>query len=146
MIRVVTSILLVIAVFDISSPELHAQQLRSRIDEVAREIEPKVINWRRHFHQYPELSNREFKTSAKVAEHLRSLGIEVQTGVAKTGVVGILKGPKPGPVIALRADMDALPVTERNDLAFISRETTTFNGQETGVMHACGHDAHVAIL
>lgn len=121
-------------------------KLISKADQMAKEVEPKVIEWRRHFHQYPELSNREVKTAAKVAEHLKSLGIEVQTGVAKTGVVGILKGSKPGPVIALRADMDALPVTERNSLAFASKERTTFNGQETGVMHACGHDAHVAIL
>jgi amidohydrolase len=118
----------------------------TRLDQMAKEIEPKVIEWRRHFHQYPELSNREVKTAGKIAEHLRSLGIEVQTGVAKTGVVGLLKGGKPGPVIALRADMDALPVTERNSLPFASKEKTTFNGQETGVMHACGHDSHVAIL
>jgi amidohydrolase len=121
-------------------------KLQTRLDQQAKEIEPKVVEWRRHFHQYPELSNRETKTAAKVAEHLRSLGMEVQTGVAKTGVVALLKGAKPGPVIALRADMDALPVTERNSLPFASKEKTTFNGQETGVMHACGHDAHVAIL
>ncbi|MFZ6014180.1 MAG: amidohydrolase [Bacteroidota bacterium] len=121
-------------------------KLQSKIDQQAKEVEAKVIEWRRNIHQYPELSNREFKTSAKVAEHLKSLGFEVKTGVAKTGVVGILKGAKPGPVIGLRADMDALPVTERNSLPFASKETTTFNGQETGVMHACGHDSHVAIL
>ena len=121
-------------------------KLQARVDQMAKEAEPRMIEWRRHFHQYPELSNREFKTSAKIAEHLKSLGIEVRTGVAKTGVVGILKGAKPGPVIALRADMDALPVTERNNLPFASKEKTTFNGQETGVMHACGHDAHVATL
>lgn len=121
-------------------------KLQARADQMAKEIEKKVIDWRRHFHQYPELSNREEKTAARVADHLRSLGVEVKTGIAKTGVVGILKGSKPGPVIALRADMDALPVTERNDLAFASKEKTIFNGQETGVMHACGHDAHVAIL
>ncbi|MBT1703079.1 amidohydrolase [Chryseosolibacter indicus] len=121
-------------------------KLINKAEQMAKELEPKVIEWRRHFHQYPELSNREVKTSAKVAEHLKSLGIAVTTGVAKTGVVGILKGSKPGPVIALRADMDALPVTERNSLAFASKEKTIFNGQETGVMHACGHDAHVAIL
>ena len=109
-------------------------------------MEPKLIEWRRHFHQNPELSNREVKTAAKVAEHLKSLGIEVKTGVAHTGVVGILKGGKPGPVIALRADMDALPVVERNSLPFASKERTTFNGLETGVMHACGHDTHVSIL
>lgn len=121
-------------------------KLQAKIDQMAKDIEPKAIDWRRHFHQYPELSNREFKTSATVAEHLKSLGIEVHTGVAKTGVVGLLKGAKPGPVIALRADMDALPVTERNSLPFASKEKTTFNGLETGVMHACGHDSHVAIL
>ncbi len=121
-------------------------KLQEKLDQMAKDIEPKVIEWRRNLHQNPELSNREFKTSAKVAEHLKSLGIEVQTGIAKTGVVGILKGGKPGPVVALRADMDALPVTERNSLPFASKEKTTFNGQETGVMHACGHDAHTAIL
>lgn len=121
-------------------------KLQAKIDLQAKEMESKVIEWRRHMHQYPELSNRETKTAAYVAEHLKSLGIEIQTGVAKTGVVGLLKGGKPGPVIALRADMDALPVTERNSLAFASKEKTTFNGQETGVMHACGHDSHVAIL
>ena len=121
-------------------------KLQARVDQMAKGIESKVIEWRRHFHQYPELSNRETKTAAKVAEHLKSLGIEVQTGVAHTGVIGLLKGGMPGPVIALRADMDALPVTERNDLPFASKEKTTFNGQETGVMHACGHDTHMAIL
>lgn len=119
---------------------------QSRIDQLAKAIEPKVIEWRRHFHEFPELSNREFKTSEKIAEHLKGLGIEVQTGVAHTGVVGILEGGKPGPVIALRADMDALPVTERNSLPFASKATTTFNDQEVGVMHACGHDTHMAIL
>ncbi len=121
-------------------------KLQAKIDLQAKEMESKVIEWRRHMHQYPELSNRETKTAAYVAEHLKSLGIEIQTGIAKTGVVGLLKGGKPGPVIALRADMDALPVTERNSLAFASKEKTIFNGQETGVMHACGHDSHVAIL
>lgn len=109
-------------------------------------IEAKVIEWRRDFHQNPELSNREFKTADKIAAHLESLGIEVQTGVAKTGVVGILKGDLPGKVIALRADIDALPVTERNDLPFKSEVVTEFLGTETGVMHACGHDTHTAIL
>lgn len=121
-------------------------KLPSKIEQLAKSIEPKVIEWRRHFHQYPELSNREVKTSAKIAEHLKSLGIEVKTGVAHTGVVGLLKGGKPGPVIALRADMDALPVTERNGLPFASKVVTTFNDQEVGVMHACGHDSHMAIL
>lgn len=109
-------------------------------------IESKVIEWRRDIHQNPELSNREFKTAEKIAAHLRSLGMEVQTGVAKTGVVGILKGDNPGKVVGLRADIDALPVTERNDLPFKSQVNTTFLGQDTGVMHACGHDTHTAIL
>lgn len=121
-------------------------KLQAKLDQQAKEIEARVIEWRRDFHQNPELGNREFKTGAKIAEHLKSLGIKVQYPVAKTGVVGILEGGKPGPVIALRADMDALPVTERNSLPFASKVKTTFNGQETGVMHACGHDAHVSIM
>lgn len=121
-------------------------KLQSKVDQQAIEIEQKVITWRRHFHQYPELSNREFKTAAYVAEHLKGLGLEIQTQVAHTGVVALLKTGKPGPVIALRADMDALPVTERNNLPFASKEKAIFNEQETGVMHACGHDSHTAIL
>jgi len=112
----------------------------------ADKIEQEVIEWRHDFHQNPELGNHEIRTSEIIAKHLLSLGIEVRTGVAITGVVGILKGDKPGPVIALRADMDALPITEKNDLPFASKVTTIYNGKETGVMHACGHDAHVAIL
>ncbi|MEC8883622.1 MAG: M20/M25/M40 family metallo-hydrolase, partial [Bacteroidota bacterium] len=123
-----------------------AQSANPDLIAAAEAIEPKVINWRHDIHEHPELSNREFETAAKVAKHLESLGIEVQTEVAKTGVVGILKGDHPGKVVALRADMDALPVTERNDLPFKSEVTTTFMGAETGVMHACGHDTHVAIL
>ncbi len=123
------------------------QHLQAQINEIAfNTVESKVIEWRHHLHQNPELSNREFKTSKYVAEHLKSLGIEVQTGIAHTGVVGILKGKKDGKVVALRADMDALPVTERNNLPYKSEVTSEFNGQETGVMHACGHDTHVAIL
>lgn len=109
-------------------------------------IEQKVINWRHDFHQHPELGNRETRTAAIIARHLQSLGLEVQTGVAVTGVVGILKGDNPGPVIALRADMDDLPVAENNDLPFASKVVTIYNGKETGVMHACGHDGHIAIL
>ncbi len=116
------------------------------IDTAAAKLMPKVIEWRRHLHQYPELSNREVKTAKYVEDHLRKLGIAVRTGVAKTGVVGILKGTQPGPVIGLRADMDGLPVTERNSLTFASKETAEFNGQKVGVMHACGHDTHVAML
>lgn len=121
-------------------------KLQSKIELQAKDMEPKVIEWRRQIHQNPELSNREFKTAQMVADHLKKLGIEVQTGVAKTGVIGLLKTGKPGPVIALRADMDALPVTERNSLPFASKVKAVFNDQETGVMHACGHDTHVAIL
>ena len=121
-------------------------KLQTKLEQQAKELEAKVIEWRRHLHQNPELSNREIKTAAYIAEHLKSLGLKVQTGVAVTGVVALLETGKPGPVIALRADMDALPVTERNSLPFASKVKTTFNGQETGVMHACGHDTHVAML
>ncbi|WP_426064948.1 amidohydrolase [Flavobacterium sp. DSP2-3-1] len=120
--------------------------LKATVAQKAASLESKVISWRRDFHQNPELGNREFKTSEKIATHLRSLGIEVQTGVAKTGVVGILKGGKPGPVVALRADMDALPVKERVNIPFASKSMGEYNGQEVGVMHACGHDSHVAML
>jgi amidohydrolase len=116
------------------------------LDDEYNSIEKKVLEWRRDFHQNPELSNREFKTAEKIAKHLKSLGLEVQTGVAKTGVVGILKGNGAGKVIALRADIDALPVTERNDLPFKSTVTSEFMGEKVGVMHACGHDTHTAIL
>lgn len=116
------------------------------LEQQFKDIEPRVIAWRRHFHQHPELSNRELKTSERIAKHLKALGLEVETGVAHTGVVGILRGKQPGKVIALRADIDALPVTERNDLPFKSEVKTTFLGTETGVMHACGHDGHTAIL
>ncbi|HEY0899701.1 MAG TPA: amidohydrolase [Sphingobacteriaceae bacterium] len=109
-------------------------------------VESKVIAWRRDFHQHPELGNSETRTAGIIAAHLKSLGIEVKTGVAKTGVVGVLKGGKPGPVVALRADMDALPVTERTPLPFASKVKATYNNQEVGVMHACGHDTHVAML
>ena len=122
------------------------QKNDEKISKLSDKIEQKVIEWRRHVHQNPELSNREFETAKYIETHLRNIGISVQTGVAKTGVVGILKGKKPGKVVALRADIDALPVTERNDLPFKSNVRSTYNGKETGVMHACGHDSHVAIL
>ncbi len=118
----------------------------SKFDKDYSSIEPQVIEWRRYFHQNPELSNREFKTAEKIAEHLKSLGIEVEIGIAHTGVVGILKGKKPGKVVALRADIDALPVLERNDLPFKSTVKGEFMGEEVPVMHACGHDTHTAIL
>jgi amidohydrolase len=118
----------------------------AQIDAAASTLEVKVIDWRRDFHRHPELSNREVRTAGVVAEHLRSLGFAVQTGVAHTGVVGLLDSGRPGPVIALRADMDALPVAEEVDVPFASKARATFNGQDVGVMHACGHDCHVAIL
>ncbi len=116
------------------------------ISQKSNAIEQKVIAWRHDFHQNPELGNRETRTAAIVAKHLQSLGIEVKTNVAVTGVVGILKGDKPGPVIALRADMDGLPVEEKNNLPYASKVKTIYNGKETCVMHACGHDGHTAIL
>jgi len=123
---------------------LFAQGINLEKDYTA--IENKVIEWRHDIHQNPELGNREFKTAEKIANHLKSLGIEVQTGVAHTGVVGLLKGDKPGQVVGLRADIDALPVTERNDLPYKSTITSEFLGEKVGVMHACGHDTHTAIL
>lgn len=120
--------------------------LKTEAAKKADGITQKVINWRRDFHEHPELGNLENRTAEIIAKHLQSLGIEVKTGVAKTGVVGILVGGKPGSVVALRADMDGLPVTERVNLPFASKVKTTYNDQEVGVMHACGHDSHMAIL
>ena len=117
-----------------------------KINIAADKIEAKCIAWRRDIHEHPELGNNEYRTAKLIADHLRSLGIEVKEGVGKTGVVGVLKGGKPGPCIALRADMDGLPVVERADLPFASKVKSTYNGKEVGVMHACGHDTHVAIL
>jgi amidohydrolase len=123
-----------------------AQDLAREIDTRAAAVLPKVVSWRRDIHQHPELSNREVRTATLVADHLRALGFEVQTNVAKTGVVGLLRGGRPGKVVALRADMDALPITEMVNLPFKSVEKSTYNGQDVGVMHGCGHDAHVAML
>ena len=129
----------------ISTPAF-ASDVNTELKSANKSVSEKVIKWRRHLHQYPELSNREFETAKYVAKHLRSLGLEVQTGVAHTGVVAKLKGGKKGPLIALRADMDALPVKEQVDLPFASTQTTEYKGNTVGVMHACGHDNHVAIL
>ncbi len=118
----------------------------AELDAAAATLEGRVVEWRRDFHRHPELANREIRTSARVAEHLRSLGLEVRTGMAHTGVVAIVQGQLPGPTILLRADMDALPVTEKSDLPFRSSATGEFRGRNVGVMHACGHDAHTAIL
>ena len=130
----------------IATTTVGQSKLRPSIDQKAQGVEAKVIEWRRDFHQHPELGNQEVRTAKIVADHLRSLGMEVTENVAVTGVVGVLRGGKPGPMVALRADMDALPVTERVDLPFKSTVTATYNGQQTGVMHACGHDSHTAIL
>tara|TARA_B110000046_G_scaffold28502_1_gene29518 strand:- start:1254 stop:2555 length:1302 start_codon:yes stop_codon:yes gene_type:complete len=136
--------LLLVFIMLLSFPKLNAQS--NNLENQLKEVEQKVIDWRRDIHQNPELGNREFRTAALVAKHLQSLGIEVQTKVGITGVVGVLKGGQPGPVVALRADMDALPVLERTPVSFASKATTVYDGKETAVMHACGHDSHVAIL
>jgi amidohydrolase len=130
-------------VSQVANSQTSVQQL---IDQKSKSLLPKVIEWRRYLHEHPELGNREFKTMEYIAAHCKKLGLEVQTGVAKTGVVAILRGGKPGPVVALRADMDALPVKERVDLPFASKAKGEYNGQEVDVMHACGHDTHVAML
>ncbi|WP_371376350.1 amidohydrolase [Thalassotalea aquiviva] len=114
--------------------------------EKIQAIESEVIQWRRHFHQYPELSNREFNTAKTIAQELRKMGLEVKTGIAHTGVVAIVDSEKPGPVVALRADIDGLPISETANLPFASKQVSEFNGQQVGVMHACGHDAHIAML
>ena len=130
---------------DTVSPQT-GSEISEWVSAAALRLEPKVIAWRRDIHQNPELSYQETRTAALVAKHLIALGYEVKAGVAETGVVGILKGGKPGPVVALRADMDALPVEEKVDVPFASKVKAMWHGQMTGVMHACGHDAHVAIL
>ncbi len=142
----IITIMALTGLVSVSVQAQNAPALKAKIAQKAETLEAKVVAWRRDFHQNPELGNREFKTAEKVATHLKSLGIEVQTGVGKTGVVGILKGGKPGPVVALRADMDGLPVKERAELSFASKVVGEYNGQPVSVMHACGHDTHVAIL
>src|SRR5687767_12083103 len=143
--------LLLITVLWIPVP-LHAQTasggnpLAAEAERLSAELNPQVVAWRRDFHQHPELGNRETRTARVVADELRKLGFTVTTGVATTGVVGVLKGGLPGPVVALRSDMDALPVAEQGDLPFKSSAKAQWNGQEVGVMHACGHDNHMAIL
>ncbi len=142
MIKIFFIPILLVAVFQVKAQTTST----AKIDAAVSKLESKTIEWRRDFHQHPELGNRETRTAKIIADHLRGLGLEVKEGVAKTGVVCILKGGKPGPVIGLRADMDGLPVTERVNLPFASKEKTIYNGQEVGVMHACGHDTHVAML
>ena len=138
-------ILLVLTAF-LNFPALNAQSNVVQSKTIVKGIEQKVIDWRRDIHEHPELGNREVRTAALVTKHLKTLGMDVQTNVGVTGVIGVLKGGLPGPVIALRADMDALPVLERTPVSFASKVKTIYNGSETSVMHACGHDSHVAIL
>jgi amidohydrolase len=128
------------------SVAITAQDISKMIDAKALAVQSKLVEWRRHLHEHPELGNREFKTAAYIVEQLKGLGLDIKTGVGKTGVVAILKGGKPGPVIALRADIDALPVKERVNIPFASKDSTEYNGQKVPVMHACGHDAHTAML
>jgi amidohydrolase len=137
---------LAVFVLALSALPATAEVTGTQLDQAAKAIEPKVIEWRRDFHVHPELSNREVRTAEQVAKRLRALGIEVKTGVGVTGVVGLLRGAKPGRTVGLRADMDALPVTEQTDVPFKSKVTAQYRGETVGVMHACGHDAHVAIL
>lgn len=138
---------ILLAISAIVSLQSFAQQnMSSIIEQKAAAIQSKLVEWRRYIHEHPELGNREFNTEKFIADHLKALGIEVKTGIAKTGVVGILKGDKPGPVIALRSDMDALPIKERVDLPFKSTVTAEYLGATVPVMHACGHDAHIAML
>lgn len=138
-----TLLSLVLSIAACSAVSAHAD---INIDKQVKSVEDKVIKWRRDIHQHPELSNRETRTAAIVAKHLKSLGMQVETDIAHTGVVGYLKGAKPGPTVMLRADMDALPVTEKADVPFKSTVVTKYMGEEVGVMHACGHDTHVAML
>jgi amidohydrolase len=130
----------------VNTKTLHAQEQRSQIDVQSKAIQNQLVEWRRHLHQHPELGNREFKTAAYIVAQLKNLGLQITTNVAKTGVVAILKGDKPGPVIALRADMDALPVKERVNIPYASTDSSMYGNTKVAVMHACGHDAHVAML
>ena len=142
-----TTLLALSLAFALGAPFANAAEgQRPEVAQQAQRLQGKVLAWRRDIHQHPELGNRETRTSKLVADHLRALGLEVKTGIATTGVIAVLKGGKPGPRIAIRADMDALPVTERHALPFASKVTSTFRGETVGVMHACGHDAHTSTL
>ena len=133
-------------IFCLLSLNLVANDLKSQIDEDIQGVMTKVVEWRHHLHEYPELSNREYQTAEYIKEKLEGLGLEVNSGIAYTGLTAFIRGDNPGPLIALRADMDALPVTEKLNLPFSSKQVTTYQGREVGVMHACGHDAHMAVL
>ena len=137
---------LMIAIGLIFCVSAQSQVLPKNFNDLTKQVEPNLIEWRRHFHEFPELSNREFNTGKYIADYLKSIGLEVKYPIAKTGVVAILKGAKPGPNIGLRADIDALPVLERAPISFASKVKSEYNGQQVSVMHACGHDAHTAIL
>ena len=137
---------IILALLLLISSQMKAQELPKNFTTLLNEVEPQLISWRQHFHEFPELSNREFKTGSYIADYLKSIGLEVNYPIAKTGVVAVLKGGKPGPVVGLRADIDALPIVERAPVAFASKVKSEYNGQSVGVMHACGHDAHTAIL
>ncbi|MEN8247840.1 MAG: amidohydrolase [Bacteroidota bacterium] len=139
-------VVLVFALTAFTNQPPKKSKLQLKVEDLSEKVISDVIEWRHHLHQYPELSNREYKTAEYIAAHLKKLGLEVQTGIAHTGVVGILKGGKPGPVVGLRADIDALPVPERVDLPWASKAKGEYNGVEVPVMHACGHDVHTAIL
>lgn len=138
--------LLSLAISVITLPAAQAGISADEIDQAAADVQPQVVEWRRWFHQNPELSNREFNTSARIVEILHDMGLEPKTGIAHTGVTAIIEGGKPGPLVAIRTDIDALPVTEQTGLPFASTARAEYNGQEVGVMHACGHDAHMAML
>ncbi|MGH8033653.1 MAG: amidohydrolase, partial [Lysobacterales bacterium] len=127
-------------------PVVLADITPAQLDQLSRDVQPQVVEWRRWFHQNPELGNREFNTSAKITEILGGMGLEPKTGIAHTGIVALIRGGKPGPLVAIRTDMDALPVTEETGLPFASTARSEYNGQAVGVMHACGHDSHMAMV
>jgi amidohydrolase len=137
-----------VLVFSMVTVQVFAQSpdLKALVAKKADSMFRQTVAWRRDFHEHPELGNREVRTAGIVADYLKSLGMDVKTGIATTGVVAVLKGGYPGPVVALRSELDALPVTERTTVPFASKVTTTYNGQTVGVMHACGHDSHMAML
>lgn len=141
----ITTLLIVMTSCAVTYPTAQSS-IYNNVETKAAAVNDQVVEWRRHFHEFPELSNREFKTAEKIAEILRSLNLHVDTGIAHTGVIGVLDTGRPGPVIGLRADIDGLPVTERTPIAFASKEQSTYLGEDVGVMHACGHDTHIAML
>jgi amidohydrolase len=142
----VKKLLLGLFISVVTLPVANAGITAEEIDQAAAEVQPQVVEWRRWFHQNPELSNREFNTSARIAEILRDMGLEPRTGIAHTGITAVIEGGKPGPLVAIRTDIDALPVVEQTGLPFASTARSEYNGQDVGVMHACGHDAHMSMV